>query len=254
MFISEPLRFAPVRTLPTEIGDASRVAGPGLAGTMEQAVQIVKQQPQASSDLREARAKLAELRVNFGENHPEVQSQLKRIQELERMTRKNRMRRQMCAKPSEAGRPKNEIHGFSPDGSATISQDQGTGRKMTGNAAFVTTHWTRVLQARGDSPDAKAALSDLCAAYYNPVFAFIRSHSTDEDSARDLTQEFFARLLARQNISKVDPERGRFRCFLLGAVKHFLADMRDHSQRLKRGGGTMIESLDEGTDTSPGLQ
>src|ERR1035437_3089782 len=102
-------------------------------------------------------------------------------------------------------------------------------------AAFVTTQWTRVLEARGDSPEAKAALSDLCASYYAPVFAFIRRNAPDEDSARDLTQEFFARLLARQGIEHVDPQRGRFRSFLLGAVKHFLADMRDHAHRLKRG-------------------
>src|SRR5450759_3657863 len=121
-------------------------------------------------------------------------------------------------------------------------------------AAFVTTQWTRVLAARGDSPEAKAALSDLCAAYYAPVFAFIRRNAPDEDSARDLTQEFFNRLLARQGIAGVDPERGRFRSFLLGAVKHFLADMRDHAQRLKRGAGQTMESIEPETDTSPGLQ
>jgi RNA polymerase sigma factor (sigma-70 family) len=120
--------------------------------------------------------------------------------------------------------------------------------------AFVTTQWTRVLQARGDSPEAKAALSDLCEAYYAPAFAFIRRNAPDEDSARDLTQEFFARLLARQGIGGVDPVRGRFRSFLLGAVKHFLADRRDHASRLKRGGGQPLDSIDPGTDTSPGLQ
>jgi RNA polymerase sigma-70 factor (ECF subfamily) len=110
------------------------------------------------------------------------------------------------------------------------------------------------LQARGDSPEAKAALSDLCAAYYAPAFAFIRRNAPDEDSARDLTQEFFARLLLRQGIDTVDPARGRFRSFLLGAVKHFLADIRDHGRRLKRGAGLPMESIDPGTDTSPGLQ
>lgn len=120
--------------------------------------------------------------------------------------------------------------------------------------AFATTQWTRVLQARGDSPEAKAALSDLCAAYYAPAFAFIRRNAPDEDSARDLTQEFFARLLVRQGIDTVDPARGRFRSFLLGAVKHFLADIRDHGRRLKRGAGLPMESIDPGTDTSPGLQ
>jgi RNA polymerase sigma factor (sigma-70 family) len=121
-------------------------------------------------------------------------------------------------------------------------------------AAFVTTQWTRVLQARGDSPEAKAALSDLCAAYYAPVFAFIRRNAPDEDSALDLTQEFFARLLAGQGFASVDPHRGRFRSFLLGAAKHFLANMHDRAHRLKRGAGQPLESIDAGTDTSPGLQ
>jgi RNA polymerase sigma factor (sigma-70 family) len=120
--------------------------------------------------------------------------------------------------------------------------------------SFVTTHWTRVLEARGDSPDAKAALSELCAAYYAPVLAFIRHNTSDEDSARDLTQEFFARMLGRQGLDRVDPQRGRFRSFLLGAVKHFLADMHDQAHRLKRGAGQPMESIEPGTDTSPGLQ
>jgi RNA polymerase sigma-70 factor (ECF subfamily) len=109
---------------------------------------------------------------------------------------------------------------------------------------FVTTRWTRVLQARGDSTEAKAALSDLCAAYYAPVFAFIRRRAPDEDSALDLTQEFFARLLARGGVDTVDPQRGRFRSFLLGAVKHFLTDARDYDRRLKRGAGHPAESID----------
>src|SRR5439155_19633450 len=113
---------------------------------------------------------------------------------------------------------------------------------------------TRVLEARGDSPDAKAAFSELCAAYYAPALAFIRRNAPDEDAARDLTQEFFSRLLARQGIDNVDPRRGRFRSFLLGAVKHFLADMRDHAHRLKRGAGQPLETIEPGTDTSPGLE
>ena len=111
-----------------------------------------------------------------------------------------------------------------------------------------------MLQARGDSPAAKAALSDLCAAYYAPVFAFVRRNAPDEDSARDLTQEFFARLLAGQGFATVDPQRGRFRSFLLGAVKHSLAGMHQHAHRLKRGAGQPLEPFEPGTDTSPGLQ
>jgi RNA polymerase sigma factor (sigma-70 family) len=97
-------------------------------------------------------------------------------------------------------------------------------------------------------------LSDLCAAYYAPVFAFIRRKTPDEDSARDLTQEFFVRVLSRHGIDTVDPQRGRFRSFLLGAVKHFLADSHDHAHRLKRGAGRQFESMDAGGDTSLGWQ
>lgn len=113
-----------------------------------------------------------------------------------------------------------------------------------------------MLQARGDSPEAKAALSELCEAYYKPVFAFLRRNTPDGETARELTQEFFVRLLARKGIDGVDPERGRFRCFLLGAVRHFLSDARDHAHRIKRGGGRPDIRLDQGsgTDTSPGLQ
>lgn len=120
--------------------------------------------------------------------------------------------------------------------------------------AFVTTQWTRVLEARGNSPEAKAALSDLCAAYYAPVFAFIRRNARDEDSARDLTQEFFARLLARQGLNSVDQSKGRFRSYLLGALKHFLSDERDRANAAKRGSGQSHESIEAGTDTSTDLQ
>ena len=111
-------------------------------------------------------------------------------------------------------------------------------------AAFVTTHWTRVLEARGNSPEAQAALGELCTAYYAPVLAFLRRSGRDEDAARDLTQEFFARLLARRGLNTVERSRGRFRSFLLGAVKHFLADQLDRERAAKRGGGQTPLSLD----------
>ena len=117
--------------------------------------------------------------------------------------------------------------------------------------AFVTTHWTRVLEAQGDSSEARAALSDLCAAYYAPVFAFVRRNSRDENAARDLTQEFFARLLAGSAL-RPNPDRGRFRSYLLAAVKNFLCDMRDRERAAKRGGGEQPVPLE--TDTSPGMR
>ena len=106
------------------------------------------------------------------------------------------------------------------------------------------TRWTLVFRARGKSAEAQAALSELCEAYYAPVLAFIRYEGRDEETARDLTQEFFARLLARHGLDTVEPGLGRFRSFLLGAVKHFLADQRDRDQAAKRGGGQAVVSLD----------
>ena len=120
--------------------------------------------------------------------------------------------------------------------------------------AFLTTRWTRILASHGDSAAAREALSELCAAYYGPVLAFIRARSRDDEAARDLTQEFFARLLSGSGLRGADPRRGRFRFFLLGAVRHFLADMHDREGRAKRGGGHPHLSLDAGTDSAPGLE
>ena len=119
--------------------------------------------------------------------------------------------------------------------------------------AFVTTRWTLVLRARGESPEAKAALGELCAAYWQPVFQFIRRRRRDEHTAHDLTQEFFARLLARHGLDTVQQGHGRFRSFLLGAVKHFLADMHDREDALKRGGGKLAVSLDADDSDAPEL-
>ena len=121
---------------------------------------------------------------------------------------------------------------------------------------FVTTRWTHVLATRGESPEAKMALSDLCAAYWTPVYRFLLRDGRDEDTARELTQEFFTRILAGSGFAHASPGQGRFRSYLLGAVKHFLGDLRDRERTLKRGGGLVTEPLpgDSGTDSSPGLQ
>ena len=126
-------------------------------------------------------------------------------------------------------------------------------------SAFAPTRWTLVLAARGETPAAKAALGELCAAYYQPVFRFFRAGGRDEDAARELTQEFFARLLARDGVAGATPERGRFRSFLLGAAKHFLADRRDRERAAKRGGGLTPEPFHpvgsgQDTETGAGLQ
>ena len=123
-------------------------------------------------------------------------------------------------------------------------------------ASFRETRWTQVLRARGETAEAKAALSELCEAYYASVFAFLRQDGREEDAARELTQEFFARLLAGHGLDTVEPGRGRFRSFLLGAVKHFLTDQRDRANAAKRGGGHAPVSIEAGgsTDTTAELQ
>ncbi len=123
------------------------------------------------------------------------------------------------------------------------------------DSAFHTTRWTLVLRSRGEAPESRAALSDLCGAYWTPVFRFLRREGRNEDESRELAQAFFTRLLAGGGIEKADPEKGRFRSYLLGALKHFLAETRRNEGRQKRGGGAVIESIESaGTETSPGLQ
>jgi DNA-directed RNA polymerase specialized sigma24 family protein len=120
-------------------------------------------------------------------------------------------------------------------------------REPRPSGVFSTTQWTRVLAARGDSTEAQAALRELCEGYYSPVETFIRHTQCGMDSARDLTQEFFTKLLAGHGLEHVQQGKGRFRSYLLGAVKHFLSDMRDREQAAKRGGGETLASLDAST-------
>src|SRR5438128_725288 len=103
---------------------------------------------------------------------------------------------------------------------------------------FATTRWSLVLAARGrQSPAAKAALAELCGAYWYPLYAFIRRSGRDAIAAEDLTQEFFARLLEKSWLGQADQARGRFRAFLVTACRHFLANEHDREIALKRGGG-----------------
>lgn len=124
---------------------------------------------------------------------------------------------------------------------------------MRDSSHFATTRWTCVLQAQGESAEARAALNELCAAYYGPVQSFLRHSARAGESADDLTHEFFTRILTGHAFGNADPRKGRFRSYLLGAVKHFLADVRDRQRALKRGQRFEHLSIDPGTDTSPGL-
>ena len=103
-------------------------------------------------------------------------------------------------------------------------------------AAFHPTRWTLVLRARGEGEVAKAALSDLCAAYYEPVVAFLRREGRGEDAAREMAHGFFESVLSG-GLGAPEPGRGKFRSYLLGALKHYLANQRAASLAGKRGGG-----------------
>lgn len=90
-----------------------------------------------------------------------------------------------------------------------------------------------------------SALSELCRIYWRPVYLFIRREGAGQHDAQDLTQGFFAHLIASRAYANADEEKGRFRSFLLGTLKHFLADAHDHARAQKRGGGIALAELDE---------
>jgi len=119
-------------------------------------------------------------------------------------------------------------------------------------ANFHPTRWTLVLRTRGEGEDAKAALSDLCAAYYKPVVSFLRREGRNDDAAREMAHAFFESVLTG-GLGAPDRERGRFRSYLLGALKHFLTKNRAAAQANKRGGGAEHVPLVGESDISPGL-
>lgn len=111
---------------------------------------------------------------------------------------------------------------------------------------FVTTHWSVVLVAgEGSSPQAAAALEELCRAYWYPLYAYVRRRGYAAHDAQDLTQAFFARLLERRTFAGIEREGGRFRSFLLTALSRFLRDEWEKLRAEKRGGGRIVLSLDE---------
>jgi DNA-directed RNA polymerase specialized sigma24 family protein len=113
------------------------------------------------------------------------------------------------------------------------------------NAWFVTTHWSVVQSARvRDSPQAAAALETLCRTYWYPLYAYLRRQGRPAHDAQDLTQGFFARLLQKDYLQAAARERGKFRTFLLVALKRFLANEWDREHALKRGGFAPVVSID----------
>jgi RNA polymerase sigma-70 factor (ECF subfamily) len=123
------------------------------------------------------------------------------------------------------------------------SADHG-GSRPSGTVGFGVTRWSVVLSAsRSDSAGAGEAMEELCRAYWRPIYTFIRQRGHNPDDAQDLTQEFFVRLLAKNSLSSVGPSKGRFRTFLLAALRHFLANEWDKAKAKKRGGGRVFISL-----------
>ena len=114
-----------------------------------------------------------------------------------------------------------------------------------GSAQFPTTRWSLVISAGSDRPErSHEALEELCGAYWYPVYCFIRRKGYEAEVSRDLTQEFFARVVEKRYLPAADRSLGRFRTFLLTAVQRFLFNDLDRRVALKRGGGMMIEALD----------
>ena len=110
---------------------------------------------------------------------------------------------------------------------------------------FRSTQWSAVIAAgRGSSPEAQRALSSLCEIYWYPLYAYARRRVADVHEAQDLTQAFFAELLEKNYVGDANPERGRFRAFLLTAFKNFLSKQWEKGRALKRGGGRAPISLD----------
>jgi RNA polymerase sigma-70 factor (ECF subfamily) len=110
---------------------------------------------------------------------------------------------------------------------------------------FATTHWTVVLAAgQRHTPQSDHALEELCRTYWFPLYAYVRRRGHAKEDAEDSVQAFFARFLAKNYLAGLSAERGRFRAFLLASLKHFLINEWKKSQRLKRGGGEKLLSLD----------
>jgi RNA polymerase sigma factor (sigma-70 family) len=114
-----------------------------------------------------------------------------------------------------------------------------------GAAPFTTTHWSVVLEAQSESPAAQDALEKLCRVYWRPIYGFVQRQGIGPEEAKDVTQGFFADLLEHRSLTAVRKEKGRFRSYLLGALKYFLADERRRATAIKRGKGQTLIPFEE---------
>ncbi len=145
------------------------------------------------------------------------------------------------------------LDGYSPDWresalAAVYNAGMSDGQWHAGpgrDRGFATTHWTLVFDAgAAGTPEAKAALAELCSRYWYPLYAYVRRRGYQAAEAQDLTQGFFARLLEKNTLAHAAPERGRFRSFLLASLGNFLANEWDRQTADKRGGARRTMSLD----------
>jgi RNA polymerase sigma-70 factor (ECF subfamily) len=126
----------------------------------------------------------------------------------------------------------------------TVDRSEDESKARTA-AQFAATHWSVVLAARaGEDTQATLALETLCRAYWFPLYAYVRRLGNSPEDSQDLTQGFFARLIEKDYLSAVHPAKGRFRSFLLTALKRYVADEYDKASAGKRGSGRPLISLD----------
>jgi RNA polymerase sigma-70 factor (ECF subfamily) len=125
-----------------------------------------------------------------------------------------------------------------------MSDNSPINSSVPGSGRFTTTHWSVILAAGcPESPGYRQALQTLCQTYWFPLYAYLRRRGYDRHQSEDYTQAFFASLLERRGLEKVQPKHGKFRSFLLASLKNFLADEWDRAQAQKRGGDRKILSL-----------
>src|SRR5262245_26078531 len=124
--------------------------------------------------------------------------------------------------------------------------ESGRESEAAGPRVFATTHWSVVLAAgQGDSAPSQRALETLCRAYWYPIYVYVRRKGYGPDEAQDLTQEFFAQLIAKEHLRLADRNKGKFRTFLLATLDYFLAREWSRAHRQKRGGQFTFISLDQ---------
>jgi RNA polymerase sigma factor (sigma-70 family) len=128
---------------------------------------------------------------------------------------------------------------------ALVDAKRGQAKHSVHFKGFQTTRWSVIFAARdGEAEEAKQALAALCGAYWYPLYAFVRRKGHDAETAQDLVQGFFARLLEHRDLESVDRGKGKFRSFLMAACAHYLANQRDHERAKKRGGPKVAISID----------